>query len=295
MEPRSDVAPLVVIVGETASGKSALALELAKRFRGEIISADSWTVYRDFNIGTAKPTSSELAQIPHHLLDIADPLEGFSAPEFKKRAAAAIDNIAACGKTPFLVGGTGLYVDSVLFDYRFLAAPDPAVRAELSKLSLGEIHEKVSEKNLDISGIDIRNKRRLIRLLETAGARPEKSAMRENTLVLGVHVGRDQLRTRVANRVDAMLSAGLEEEVRALSERYGWGAEPMKGIGYREWFEYFSGSQALDQTRDRIISATMNLAKRQRTWFKRNNSIHWLMTEDKITESVDLLTTFLNK
>lgn len=295
MEPRSDVTPLIVIVGETASGKSALALEFAQKFDGEIISADSWTVYRDFDIGTAKPSASELAQVPHHLLNIANPLEGFSAPEFKKRAVAAIENITAREKVPFLVGGTGLYVDSILFDYQFLAAPDAVLRQELSALSLDEIRQKITEKGIDTTGIDVRNKRRLIRLLETDGARPEKSALRENTLVLGVQVERDQLRARVADRVDTMLRIGLEDEVLALSQKYGWNVEPMKGIGYREWFEYFSGSQTLDQTRDRIISATMNLAKRQRTWFKRNNSIHWLTTEDKYTVAVDLLTTFLNK
>jgi tRNA dimethylallyltransferase len=295
MESRSDLTPLVVIVGETASGKSALAMKLAQKFNGEIISADSWTVYRDFDIGTAKPSALELAQVLHHLLNIADPPEGFSAPEFKKHAIIAIEDIASRGKMPFLVGGTGLYIDSVLFDYQFLAAPDAALRAELSALSIDEIRQKVTEKGIDTTGIDLRNKRRLIRLMETDGARPEKSAIRKNTLVLGVHVERDQLRTRVTNRVDAMLKSGLEDEVRMLSQKYGWNAEPMKGIGYREWFEYFSGSQTLGQTRDRIISATMNLAKRQRTWFKRNNSIHWLMTEDKITEAVDLLTTFLNK
>jgi tRNA dimethylallyltransferase len=295
VEPRSDVTPLIVIVGETASGKSALALEFAQKFDGEIISADSWTVYRDFDIGTAKPSASELAQVPHHLLNIANPLEGFSAPEFKKRAVAAIENITAREKVPFLVGGTGLYVDSILFDYQFLAAPDAVLRQELSALSLDEIRQKITEKGIDTTGIDVRNKRRLIRLLETDGARPEKSALRENTLVLGVQVERDQLRARVADRVDTMLRIGLEDEVLALSQKYGWNVEPMKGIGYREWFEYFSGSQTLDQTRDRIISATMNLAKRQRTWFKRNNSIHWLTTEDKYTVAVDLLTTFLNK
>jgi len=295
MESRSDIAPLIVIVGETASGKSALAMQLAQKFSGEIISADSWTVYKGFDIGTAKPSKEELALAPHHLLDIAEPREGFSAPEFKKRAIQAIDGIARKDKVPFMVGGTGLYTDSVLFDYRFLAAPDAALHAELSALSIHEIRQKVTEQNLGTEGIDVRNKRRLIRLLETGGARPEKSLMRQNTLVLGVYVEREHLRERVMRRVDAMLTAGLEQEVRHLSEKYGWDIEPMKGIGYREWFEYFTGSQTLDQTRDRIIAATMNLAKRQRTWFKRNNSIHWLTTDDKFTEAVDLLTTFLNK
>jgi tRNA dimethylallyltransferase len=295
MESRSDITPLVVIVGETASGKSALAMQLAQKFDGEIISADSWTVYKGFDIGTAKPSQEELAAVPHHLLDIAEPREGFSAPEFKKRAVVAIDEIASRKKLPFMVGGTGLYTDSVLFDYQFLVAPDADLRAGLSALSIDEVRQKVAERGLSTEGIDVRNKRRLIRLLETNGARPEKSAIRQNTLVLGVYVEREHLREKVTQRIDSMLEAGLEQEVRSLSQMYGWDAEPMKGIGYREWFEYFTGSQTLGQTRDRIIAATMNLAKRQRTWFKRNYSIHWLTTEDKFTEAVDLLTTFLNK
>lgn len=295
MEPEPDNAPLIVIVGETASGKSALALELAKRFGGEIISADSWTVYQGFDIGTAKPSAVEIATVPHHLLDIADPREGFSAPEFKRQALAAIADITDRGKLPIMVGGTGLYIDSILFDYQFPAAPDTETRKELSALSIEAVRQRVAAQGLDTTDIDIRNKRRLIRLLETNGARPARSTMRANTLVLGVHIERDHLRERVTERVDVMLAAGLEREVKRLAETYGWTVEPMKGIGYREWHEYFCGTQSLAQTRERIISATMNLAKRQRTWFKRNNSIRWLTTEDKVAESVDLATTFLNK
>lgn len=294
-EPLKSLPKLVVIVGETASGKSELALRLAQQFNGEIIAADSWTVYKEFDIGTAKPNATELTAIPHHLLDVADPQTGFSAPEFKKMAEQAIKDIATKGKTPFLVGGTGLYVDSILFDYQFLAAPDVSLRTELSALSIEEIRQKLIESDIDTNGIDLRNKRRLIRLLETNGARPTKSTLRQNTLVLGIHAEREQLRGRIINRVDAMFAAGLEQEVGRLAEKYGWNVEPMKGIGYREWFEYFAGSQTLGQTRLRIVAASMNLAKRQRTWFKRNNSIHWLFTGDKLTESVDLLTTFLNK
>jgi tRNA dimethylallyltransferase len=206
-----------------------------------------------------------------------------------------VHDITARGKLPFLVGGTGLYIDSVLFDYKFLPSPDLELRTELSALSIEEIRQKVTESGFDMEGIDNRNKRRLIRLLETNGARPQKSALRSNTVILGVHVERELLREKVMARVDAMLANGLEQEVKQLSKKYGWDVEPMKGIGYQEWFEYLSGTQNLEQTRERIVAATMNLAKRQRTWFKRNNSIHWLTTEDKFAESVDLLTTLLNK
>jgi len=284
--------PLIAIIGETASGKSALAVELAQRFNGELICADSWTVYRDFNIGTAKPTAEECALVPHHLLDVADPREGFSAVVFQRLAKEAIADITARGRLPIMVGGTGLYIDSVLYDYSFLPPSDPELRDELNAMSLEEVLKRADDMELDVTGIDLRNKRRVIRLIENNGVRPDRQELRGNTLVLGIAVEREELRARVTARVDAMLAAGLENEVRRLSETYGWEAEPMKGIGYREWQESFAGSQNLDETRERIIKATMDLAKRQRTWFKRNNGIQWVSDR---SNAVDITTTFLNK
>lgn len=293
------VAPLVVIVGETASGKSALAMELALRFDGELVCADSWTVYRDFNIGTAKPTAEEQARVRHHLLDVAEPQQGFSAVEFQRLARAAIADIQARGKLPVMVGGTGLYIDSVLFDYQFLPAPAAGMREQLSELSLAELQARAGDEGLDTTGIDMRNKRRIIRLIENGGVRPSKSDLRPNTLMMGIQVERELLRQRVTDRVETMLAAGLEEEVARLAERYGWEAEPMKGIGYREWYPFFhprpGAKQDLLQTKERIIGATMGLAKRQRTWFKRNERIHWLSPVNTIAEAVDLVTTFSSK
>lgn len=286
------ISPLVVVVGETASGKSALAMELARRFNGELICADSWTVYKGFDIGTAKPTAADQAEISHHLLDVADPAEGFSAVVFQKLARQAIADITARGKLPIMVGGTGLYIDSVLFDYGFLPKSDPALRETLSAMSLEQVLARAEELGLDTTGIDLRNKRRVIRLIENNGVRPTKQTMRENTLVVGVQVPREELRERIAARVDAMVAEGLEDEVRVLAERYGWDVEPIKGIGYKEWREYFAGTENLEQVRARIIKGTMDLAKRQRTWFKRNDRIQWSPERSKI---VDIVTTFLNK
>lgn len=284
--------PLVVIVGETASGKSQLAMELAKKFDGEIICADSWTVYKGFDIGTAKPSAKEQKQIKHHLLDIADPAKGFSAVEFKKHAEKAIEGISKRGKLPILVGGSGLYIDSVLYDYQFLPAGPAKNRDLLNSLDLEQLKKMVKEQNLDSRGIDMRNKRRIIRLIETGGRRPEKSEMRPSTLVTGLKIPSQTLKKHIENRVDKMLKDGLEQEVLKLSTKYGWQTEPMKGIGYREWQDYFAGGQTLDQTKERIISASNRLAKKQRTWFKRNKSIQWVA--DK-AEAVELVTTFLNK
>lgn len=283
---------LIVVVGETASGKSALAMELARELGGELICADSWTVYRDFNIGTAKPSPEEQALVPHHLLDVADPLVGFSAVEFQKLANAAIAEIAARGRVPIIVGGTGLYIDSVLYNYSFLARPPESLRVELNALSLEEVLARAGDMGLDTTGIDLRNKRRVIRLIENNGERPTRHELRSGTHIFGLSVPHDELRKRIERRVDAMLAAGLEHEVHELAERYGWEAEPMKGIGYREWAEYFAGTQDLAETRERIIKGTMDLAKRQRTWFKRNHSIQWLSDRSK---AVEIITTILNK
>lgn len=284
--------PLVVIVGETASGKSALAMEVALQFNGEIIGADSWTVYREFDIGTAKPSAQEMNDVPHHLFDIVDAPDGFNAALFKDLALEAMADIHARGKLPVLVGGTGLYIDSVIFDYAFMAPGDPKERQRLNDTDLDELLSEARAANISLESVDIRNKRRVIRAIETGGQLPQRHPLRPNTAVLGVAVDRTTLTERVAKRVNLMLLAGLEREVAALAEKYGWEVEPMKGIGYFEWREYFLGAQTLDQTRDRIISSTLKLAKRQRTWFKRNNSIQWV---DNREETVAIVTTLLNK
>ena len=283
--------PLVVIVGETASGKSALAMEIAERFNGEIVCADSWTVYKGFDIGTAKPSLADQRAIPHHLLDIAEPSEGFSAAVFKEVAQHAIQDIQNRRKLPILAGGSGLYVDSVLYDYGFLEQSDPGKRASLDAMELPSLIAHANKLGLDMMDIDIRNKRRVIRHIENMGVRPTKQPVRQSTLVLGLQVPRDELAKRTEARVDAMMAQGLEDEVRQLSARYGWDAEPMKGIGYREWQDYFMGTQTFSETRQKILQNTRQLAKKQRTWFKRNNSIQWINTRSK---TVDLVTTFLN-
>lgn len=283
--------PLVIIVGETGSGKSSLAIELAKKFNGEIVSADAWAVYKGFNIGTAKPSEEEQRQVPHHLIDVAEPSDGFSAAEFKRLAGKVIEGISACGKLPILVGGTGLYIDSVIYDYGFLPAGPEARRKELDGLSIEALVAIIEAEAIDAEGIDLRNKRRLVRLIESGGVRPAKSELRADTLIIGLETDRNELEDRLTKRVDSMLKNGLETEVKTLSQQYDWQTEPMKGIGYREWQMYFDGQQSLEQTRQRIISSSMQLAKKQRTWFKRNKSIHWIQTPE---QAITLVNKFLN-
>ncbi|MBC7707836.1 tRNA (adenosine(37)-N6)-dimethylallyltransferase MiaA [Polaromonas sp.] len=290
--------PLIVIVGETASGKSALAVELALRLNGELICADSWTVRREVTIGTAKPTGEQQALVPHHLLDIVGPDEDFTAAVFKRLANDKIADIAGRGKLPIMVGGTGLYIDGVLFDFNFLPAGDRQDRLLLNELSIVELLDKIGAEGLDLGNIDTRNKRRLIRLLETNGAEQVRHPLRDNTLILGIQTDRETLQQRITERVDAMLAMGLEREVDELQRRYGWDCEALKGVGYSQWQDYFLGQKnahELAQTRQKIIKATLDLAKRQRTWFKRNKSIQWLSTPINMTAAVNLATTFLSK
>lgn len=293
LEPRTS--PLLVVVGETASGKSALALELAERFDGELICADSWTVRREVNIGTAKPTVEEQARVPHHLLDVAGPDEDFTAAVFKRLALKAIDDISSRGKLPIMVGGTGLYIDGVIYDFGFLAEGDRQARKEMDALTISELLKQIQQQGIELGDVDVRNKRRLIRLLETGGAQASRGNLRSNTLIIGIKTERDELKKRIIRRTEQMINDGLEQEVKGLEDKYGWECEALKGVGYKEWQGYFSGSQSLEETKQRIIKSTLDLAKRQRTWFKRNNSIQWVDDPSNFAQIADLVTTFLNK
>jgi len=290
--------PLLVIVGETASGKSDLAVQAAQLLGGEIICADSWTVRREVSIGTAKPTAKQQALVPHHLIDIVGPDEDFTAAVFKRLANDKITEITERGKLPIMVGGTGLYIDGVVFDFNFLPAGDRVERLALDALSIEELLTRIKQQGLELGDTDIRNKRRLIRLLETNGALQTRQPMSNNTLMIGLTTDRETLRERITNRVDNMILAGLEQEVDSLQIKYGWDCEGLKGVGYSQWRDYFL-SQKKDEDRElvrqRIIKATLDLAKRQRTWFKRNKSIHWFITPVNIDSVVDLATTNLSK
>lgn len=284
--------PLIAIVGETASGKSSLALEIAKRYDGEIVTADSWQVYRGLDIGTAKPTRTEQEEVRHHMIDIMDPDDNFTAAQYKEMANAVIVDIHTRGKLPILVGGTGLYIDSVLFDFSFMPGGTDEERAELNAKSIDDLLAIIEHEGYDLSDVDVRNKRRLVRLIETKGARPSKSALRENTLVLGVKISRTKLRKNIEHRIDSMMAHGLKHEVQSLVEQYGWGVESLKGIGYREWQPYFAGTQSRAETSRKIVKSTLELAKRQRTWFKRNRDIQWC---ENTEDSLSWVARFLSK
>lgn len=267
---------LVVIVGTTASGKSAAAMQIAQQYGGEIICADSRTVYKGMDIGTAKPSPEDQAVVPHHLLDIVEPNQKFTAADFQRLANQAIQDIQNRGKIPVLVGGTGLYIDAVIYNYSFRKT-DPKVRTALDKLTVTQLQAKIQELGLPLPE-NQQNPRHLIKVLETNGAQAQKQPLREDTLVLGIEVPTDELKARINQRVDQMIEQGLEPEVWGLAEAYGWGAEAMKGIGYREWQAYFDGQQDLEATKALIVKNTWQYARRQRTWFRRNRDIHWQIT-----------------
>lgn len=286
--------PLIVIVGQTASGKSALGLKLAEQFNGEIICADAWTVRRRADIGTAKPTKLDQARVQHHLLDIIEPDEKFNAAEFQRLATESISEISSRGRLPIMVGGSGLYIDGVIYDYSFLPSNDPRQRRELNSLNEDQLLEKLNELSVDVTNVDTKNKRRLVRLIETAGSISIRHDIRENTLVIGLQIEREQLKKQVEKRVDLMLEMGLENEVNELAQDYGWDCEALKAVGYKEWQDCFLGEASKQNVRENITRNNLELAKKQRTWFKRNKSIHWAETPVNWKAIVELVTTFLN-
>lgn len=287
----ADDAPLIVIVGQTASGKSALALEIAKRYDGEIICADSRTVYKGMDIGTAKPTAEERAAIPHHLLDIATPDKPITVADFKQLAEEAAASIWARGKLPILVGGTGLYVDAIIFDFSFRAPSDAQSRAELEKMTVEDLQAALLKENIPLPA-NSKNPRHLIRQLETGGTTPLKQECRKHTLVLGLSVEPEVLLQNIQRRCLAMIEQGLLEEATSLTSRYGRECRSLQTIGYQEWWPYLDNQATYEETVQLIIRHTAQYAKRQKTWFKRHQEIHWICKKE---EYVDLITTFLNK
>lgn len=291
MESKPNHTPLIALVGETASGKTGLAIELARRFDGEIICADSRTVYRGMDIGTAKPTIAEQDGIPHHLLNVVNPDDSFSAADFQRLAKEAIQDIASRGHVPFLVGGTGLYVDAILYDFEFRPAPDPKERERLQSMTIQELQTEIIERGLAMPE-NIQNSRHLSRVIEVGNSQPVQNAVRENTLVLGLNIEREALKAKLVKRVDAMCEAGFVDEVRSLFAKYTSDTSALQAPGYKAFKTYLDGDSSLEEAKAMFVRNDYQLAKRQRTWFKRNKSIHWVTEQ---AEAVDLVTTFLNK
>lgn len=284
---------LIVIVGPTASGKTSLALDLAEKYHGEIVCADSRTIYRGMDIGTAKPNKAEQARVPHHLLDIVDPGERLSVAAFKALAEAAIEDIAVRGKVPFLVGGSGLYIDSLLYDYQFPAEADETRRKQLNAMTNEELLELLNaEDPLALERIDMANRRRVIRAIETSGeALTKRAAVRESTLVLGLGLNKESSQKNIEKRIEKMLEEGFIEEVRQIGSTYGWDSEALTGIGYRAFKGVVIGTKSVEAAKADFARSDLHLVKKQLTWFKRNSAIKWL---DNPTDADDLVRTFVS-
>lgn len=269
---------LLVIVGPTASGKTDLALFLAKKFDGELVSADSRMIYKGMDIGTNKPREF------HYMVDIVSPDDDFNVALYKEAALKKIHEIMERGKLPILVGGTGLYVKSIIENLDFPAIKaDKKLRQDLEKKTEKELWEMY--KKLDKEGaekIDRKNKRRLVRAIEVSLLSKEsffkerKGELLFDVLQIGIKVGKKELKERIDNRVDLMFKQGLEKEAKKLSKKYGFDIPPMQTIGYREWQDYFKGLISKEEVRGKIKTNTLKFAKRQMTWFKKDKSIKWI-------------------
>ena len=268
--------PLVVICGPTASGKTALAVKVAQQCRGEIICADSRTVYRGMDIGTAKPTISEQQGVPHWGLDLVEPGERFTAAQFQRYAQDAVQVIRARGGVPIIAGGTGLYIDAVIYDYEFGVQADERRRRILETMSLEELHNHCYKNNVQLPE-NIKNKRYVIRAIEQHGVnRKRKASIIDNTLVVGISTETTILRTRIASRIEQMLQHDVVEEAIILGKKYGWDSQAMTGNIYPLVREYTEGRLSLLEFQQKAATLDWRLAKRQLTWFRRNQDIRWL-------------------
>ncbi|HEY4553235.1 MAG TPA: tRNA (adenosine(37)-N6)-dimethylallyltransferase MiaA [Bacillaceae bacterium] len=281
---------LIVLVGPTAVGKTKLSIEIAKTFNAEIISGDSMQIYRGMDIGTAKIQPCEMDGVPHHLLDIRDPDEPFSVAEFQSLVRQKISEISNRGALPFIVGGTGLYIQSVLYDYQFSESPgDPLYRQQLEKIASGggtaDLYEKL--KTIDpesAENIHPHNIRRLIRALEifhSTGKTMSEYQQEQNkglmydTALAGLAMERELLYTRINKRVDLMLQEGLLEEVMSLHQRGIRDVQSVKAIGYKEIYQYLDGLVTLEEAIEHLKKNSRNYAKRQLTWFRNKMDVRW--------------------
>ena len=279
---------VLVILGPTATGKSHCAIEIAKKFNGEIISGDSMLVYREMNIGTAKPSAEELAAVPHHLVDILPPEASFSVVDFKEQAQRLITEINARGHLPIIAGGTGLYIKALLEDYAFNSVSENSeLREQLTReaeLQGAEaLHARLAALDaVAAERIHPNNVRRVVRALEAAlsGEQVNQYGASErpyDALVVGLEMERSALYARINKRVDIMLAQGLEQEVRSLLERgISPNCQSMQSIGYRQMVWYLNGSMPYDEAVEKLKQATRNFAKRQITWYKKMPYIKWL-------------------
>ncbi|MCM3742913.1 tRNA (adenosine(37)-N6)-dimethylallyltransferase MiaA [Sporosarcina luteola] len=300
---------VIAIVGPTASGKTSLSIELAKRLDGEVINGDAMQVYKELSIGTAKITEEEKEGIPHHLFDIKEPSDSFSVAEYQYAVRKCIEDIRSRGKQPIIVGGTGLYIQSVLFDFRFTEeAGDENVRAELEKELETEggaerLYHRLQEMDpASAEKIHPNNHRRLIRALEIIQVTGKTKNDHEqgageaplyDHLIVGLTLEREILYRRIDVRVDQMMEAGLLEEARGLWEKGIRNVQSVQAIGYKELYQYFQGAISLDEAVELIKKNTRHYAKRQMTYFRNKVEISWFDAHSEKEKIIDEIISIL--
>ena len=302
---------VIVIVGPTASGKTALSIELAKKIDGEIVSCDSMQIYKDMNIGSAKPTKEEMQGIKHYMIDIVSPTERFSVAEYKKQAENAIEEILAKRKTPIVVGGTGLYADSLIYGIEYPEIEfDEKYREILEKQAETEEGLKelyIQAKKIDeqaIKKISENDKKRIIRILEiyhqTGKTKTElevesrKNGVKYDFKVFAINMDRQILYDRINKRVDMMIESGLIQEVEKLLKKYNEFPTAMQGLGYKEVVQYFNKELTKEEMIDKIKQETRRYAKRQLTWFRKNKETAWIDGQEEILNNVKIILEEIN-
>jgi tRNA dimethylallyltransferase len=282
---QSDLIPLIAIIGPTASGKTALGVALARAFSGEIVSADSRQIYREMNIGTAKPTSVEQHAAHHHLIDLISPDQNFTLFDYQKLANQTIADINRRKKIPILVGGTGLYINSVIQNYLLPESkPDPILRQEMEDLAKTKgkeaVHKILEKLDPDSAAqIHANNLRYVIRAIEIGRQTRQPKASQTaaspyRTFYISVDWPRDELYDRINRRIDGQVAAGLIDETRQLLAKYPDNPPALTSLGYQEIGEYLAGKTTLDYALDQFKMHTRNYAKRQLTWFRKIKSVY---------------------
>ncbi|MBP3847737.1 tRNA (adenosine(37)-N6)-dimethylallyltransferase MiaA [bacterium] len=282
---------VIAIVGPTASGKTSYSIELAKKIDGEIISADSRLVYKYMNIGTAKPTIDEMDGISHNMIDIIEPTDDYSAGLFKIQASQYIKEITSKGKIPIIVGGTGLYVDTLLRGYNMpQIPPDKQYRQYLEQFDNDELHKKLVKLDSDSTKkIKKNDRKKIIRALEIIKYTNEKldnvrdlSDSEYEIEWIGRNFSREELYQRINKRVDKMINNGLVDETKWLLNKYGKAYNIVNTIGYREIFQYLDNNLSLEEATELLKKNTRNYAKRQLTWFRKFDDIKWNVFPEKL-------------
>ena len=276
---------VIAVVGATASGKSAYAVDLAEKIGGEIISADSRLVYKGMNIGTAKPAIDEMRGIPHYMIDIVEPDINYSAGLYTKEAKKHVKDILSRGKTPVIAGGTGLYFRILLENYKLPdVEPDYKLREELSKLSFDELSQILSDLDRNaLNTLERNDQKKIIRYIEIVkltGLPLSKACGKNDDKEfdiewIGLNFPREELYARINKRVDLMVEQGLVEETKYLLKKYGRIPNIVDTIGYKEIISYLDRELTLDEAKNKLKQNTRNYAKRQLTWFRKNENINW--------------------